>query len=306
MKNLLFVLLSLFCVQLAQAKKVELSLNLEVGHTYITKSVSVGTINQEMMGKSIDIDMEITGNMSFKVTNKSAAGYDLDVQYTSMVMDMKMPQMNMTFSSETPDAKDPLSGMLAKMTNKTFQLTLSKKGEVLGVKNLDVILNEAIGALGELPEAQKQQLQEQLSDNYGVDAFRGNMGSMLSIFPADPVKVGDSWKSSLKLKSGMVLDLEMTYTYNGEEGDYYLVSGEGTVESPENSSPIKTNGMSMSFEMSGTMKSDLKIDKKTGWVMAGTAEQKISGKAKIAGNEQMPNGMEIPMKLSTTTTYTGE
>ena len=131
-----------------------------------------------------------------------------------------MPQMNMTFSSETPEAKDPLSGMLAKMTDKSFQLTLSRKGEVLDVKNLDVIMNSALDALGDnMPAAQKEQLQKQLGDNYGENAFRGNMGSMLTIFPAQPVEVGDSWKSSLNLESGMVLNVDITYTFKGEEGD---------------------------------------------------------------------------------------
>ena len=54
------------------------------------------------------------------------------------------------------------------------------------------------------------------------------------------------------------------------------------------------------------MKSDLKVDKKTGWVMAGTAEQSINGKAKIGANDQMPDGMDIPMTIKTTTTFTGK
>lgn len=306
MKNLLILFIALFSTQLVLAKKTELSLNLEVGHTYITKSVSVGSISQELMGQKINIDMDITAEMSFKVIGESDAGYDMEVQYTSMVMEMKMPQMNMTFSSETPDANDSLSGMLAKMTDKAFQLTLSKKGDVLDVKNLDMIMKDAIDALGDMPEAQKEQLQKQLGDSYGEDAFRGNMGSMLTIFPAQAVEVGDSWKSSLQIESGMVLNVDVTYTLKGEEADCYLISGEGKMSTPENGASVETNGMAMSFIMTGTMKSDMKIDKKTGWVMAGTAEQSIDGKAKIDGNDQMPEGMEIPMTVITTTTFSGE
>ncbi len=307
MKNLLFLFIALLAFQLVHAKKTELRLNLEVGNTYTTKSVSVGTISQEMMGQNINIDMKITAEMSFRVIDESDEGYDLDGQYTSMVMEMKMPQMNMTFSSETPEAKDPLSGMLAKMTDKSFQLTLSRKGEVLDVKNLDVIMNSVLDALGDnMPAAQKEQLQKQLGDNYGENAFRGNMGSMLTIFPAQPVEVGDSWKSSLNLESGMVLNVDITYTFKGEEGDYYLISGEGTMSTPDNGASIETDGMSMSFAMTGAMKSDLKVDKKTGWVMAGTAEQSINGKAKIGANDQMPDGMDIPMTIKTTTTFTGK
>lgn len=305
MKKLTLLLSILFCFLLVQAKKADLVLNLEVGNTYYTKSVTAGTINQEVMGQSIKIDMEVTAEMSFAVTGKSDEAFDLDVTYTSMVMDMKMPQANMTFSSKTPDAQDPLSGMLSKMTEQAFQLKLSNKGEVLEVKNLDVLMNSAIGAIGDLPEAQKQQLQKQLSDSYGMGAFKGNIGTMLSIFPDHKVKVGDSWNSSLNLESGMTLNVDMTYTYKGEEGGYYLIAGEGAMSTPENGSSIEANGMQMSFEMKGDMTSDLKIDKKTGWVMSGTTKQSFEGKISMAGNDQMPEGMEIPMSMTMTTIYTG-
>jgi hypothetical protein len=195
--------------------------------------------------------------------------------------------------------------MLSKMTDKSFQLTLSKKGEVQGVKNLDEIMNAAFDAIGDMPEAQKEQLKKQLSSSYGENAFRGNMGSMLTIFPAQPVEAGDSWTSSLKLEAGMVLNMDMVYTFIGEEDGYYLVSGEGTLATPEKGASIETNGMLMSFEMGGTMKSDLRIDKKTGWIAAGTVDQAIEGKTKIEGNSQMPDGMEIPMKMTTRTNYEG-
>jgi len=305
MKNLLFLFIALLAFQLAHAKKTELRLNLEVGQTYTSKSVSVVNITQEMMGQTISIDMKITSETLFKVIDKSGANYDLDVQYKSMVMEMKTPQMTMTFSSETPNAPDPLSGMLAKLTEQSFQVSLNDKGDVLGVKNLDALMNAAIGAMGDLPEVQKQQLQKQLSDNYGEDAFRSNLGSLLSIFPEHAVEVGESWKVSQKLEAGMALNLEMTYTFKGEEGDLYLFSGEGTLASPPSGASIEANGMKMTFEMNGTMKSDLKVDKKTGWVMAGTTEQGIEGKTRIATNDQMPDGMEIPMNIKTTTTFTG-
>ncbi|RKD91674.1 DUF6263 family protein [Mangrovibacterium diazotrophicum] len=288
-----------------QAQKVDISLNLKKGATYQSKSVSIGEITQEVMGQSIKIDMEITGVMAFTVTNQLDNAFEIDGKYVSLVMNMKMPQTTMTFSSETPDSQDPLSSMLAKMTQRSFQFTLSKKGEVLAVKNLDVLMDSALSEIGDLPAVQKEQLMKQLSDSYGEDAFRGSMGTMLTIFPDHPVAVGDSWKSSLALKSGMTMDVAMTYTFKGEEGGFYLISGEGTMATPEGGSPVVSNGMQMSFEMSGSMVSDLKLDKKTGWVMAGTSEQQMTGKTKVAPTDQLPNGMDIPMTMKTTSTYTG-
>lgn len=57
--------------------------------------------------------------------------------------------------------------------------------------------------------------------------------------------------------------------------------------------------MDMKFNMNGTMISDIKVDKKTGWVLEAKITQDITGEAQVKGNAQMPDGLTLPMTIKT-------
>ena len=62
--------------------------------------------------------------------------------------------------------------------------------------------------------------------------------------------------------------------------------------------------MPLKYDMAGTMTSDIKIDKKTGWTMSAKISQSIKGNAYVKDNPQMPGGMTIPMTISNDMTIT--
>ena len=67
---------------------------------------------------------------------------------------------------------------------------------------------------------------------------------------------------------------------------------------------IQSNGMPLKYDMSGTMSSEIKINRKNGWVIESKINQIIKGTAQIKDNPQMPGGMTIPMTLSNEMTIT--
>ena len=305
MKKILLLLPLLCLVLFTQAKKVDLALRLETGHVYPLIQVSNATIVQEVMGQKMSINMTISGDMEFAVTGEVNGVYEMDVKYTKLNMEMKMPQGNVTFSSET-GANDPMSGIFAKMVNQVFQIEMTEKGKVLSVKKIDELFTNAFAALPDMPEAQKQKVLEQVQKAYGEKAFTGSIESMMAVFPADEVKEGDSWQNEVKLEAGMSAIQASTYTLKGEEDGAYVLQGEGRITTADNDDSIKSAGIDMKLDLNGTVISDIKLDKKCGWVLAATVTQALAGKAIVKANEQLPNGLDIPMTMDTTTTYAGE
>lgn len=104
----------------------------------------------------------------------------------------------------------------------------------------------------------------------------------------------------------MALNIQSRCTLKSDKADSYTIVCEGKVSTPENAPAIETNGVQISMEMGGQTNSEIKIDKKTGWLIAGTAILKMAGKSRILPNDKMPDGMDIPMVIKTTTNYTGE
>lgn len=303
MKRLFFLLFAIGLISQLNAQSVDLRLNLDQGKTYTSKTISEANVVQTVMGQQMNIEMTITSGMSFTVTNKTADFYELDVQYTSMIMDMKMPQANMTFSSENAGSDDPVSGLLAKMKESPFKLKMTPKGKVLEVKDLDKLMDALFANMEGMPDMQKAQMRQQIEQSFGQEAVGNNLGSMLGYFPEGKVKPGDSWTSSQEIMTGMAGDFDVTYTYKGQEGGFYLIHSEGKITPKEDSEFMESNGMQVKSELGGIMSADVKVAQKTGWIEGGTGVVNMEGKTIVKANEQMPEDMELPMKIDVKMTY---
>lgn len=109
-----------------------------------------------------------------------------------------------------------------------------------------------------------------------------------------------------KLESGMSMNLSTTYSLVDQTDDYYLISGQSILESTDKDSFQDSNGISMRFDMSGTMTSNIKIDKNSGWIQEATVNQDLKGDAHVKESPELPDGLTIPMTLSNELNYTNQ
>ena len=303
-KLLLSMIVALSVTFTCQAKKTELSLHLQQGKTYSQVSNSHVTIDQQVQGQSMKMVMNITGSMSFHVTAVTAEGYDMDVQYDSLSMSMQMPMGSRSFSSESTDSTDIFSSVLKSMKHQPFQVKMTRKGKITEVKNLNKLFDSMFSELPQVPAPQREQIKAQLVRSYGEDAFKGNMEMSLAIYPDKPVAKGDTWVMVNKQKSGMPVEITTTYTYKGDEADDYLITGDSKLQTEDNGQFVENNGMQMKYDMSGTMTSQIKVNKTTGWIKEAHLQQEMKGTTTVKANARMPNDMLIPMTMHNDMTFT--
>ena len=96
----------------------------------------------------------------------------------------------------------------------------------------------------------------------------------------------------------MAADVHTTYEYLGEEDGYFHLRGNGTIQTADKDAYVEQNGMPMQYDMTGSIMSEIKLDKNTGWIEEAKVQQHIEGDAYIKGNPQAPEGMKIPMVLN--------
>jgi len=61
--------------------------------------------------------------------------------------------------------------------------------------------------------------------------------------------------------------------------------------------------MKINYDISGTMTSEIKVDRKSGWIIKSTIDQKMDGTVKIK-SPQLPSEMEMPMSMTNHLTVT--
>lgn len=174
---------------------------------------------------------------------------------------------------------------------------LLKNGKVKEVSGIEKLFSGIFEKFPQLPEAQKEQLKQQLDKAYGENAFKGNIEMVTAIFPDHPVEKGDKWKINTELESGMAIDMETNYEYQGNEGANYLIRGESVLKTQDKDAYVEANGMPLKYDMEGVMTSDIRIDKESGWIVEAKINQEIKGDAHIKDNPQIPGGMTIPMTM---------
>ncbi|SEM08264.1 hypothetical protein SAMN05216436_101356 [bacterium A37T11] len=287
-----------------QAQEIQLGLHLKKGSHYKQLSRVNTTVDQEVMGQSMQVEANIVGSTDYLVSNIRDTLYDLTVQFDSLRMEMKMPQGGAHFSSENIAANDPMSKALASLKNAPFTIVLSQSGKVVDVTGTEQLFTGMMKSLDTLGAAQKAQLADQLKQAYGAQAMKGNLEMFLGIFPNKKVKAGDQWTTETNLSGAMDAHLVNTYQLSEVTADQYILKGNSTLGTDSTKERL-ANGIPMKFDLKGSMTSTIKIDKATGWISEGQFQQDLKGIAHISRNEKIPQDMSIPMTIKTISAVSG-
>lgn len=297
MKKLICLVIAFVIIVDADAQKIKLCFNLTKGETYSHNMVSTSTISQEINGQSLTIDMNMSCNINYTVSDIIDSVYVLSVQYESMSIKMKMPKGTMEFNSENKDVNDAFSTVLGAMKHQKFNLKMTKTGKINEVSKLDSLFVNVLDKLPEMTAARKQQLQAQFMKAFGEKAFKGNFEMVTLIYTDKQIEKGSKWITSTQLESGVFAKMITTYELADITDSYAEIKGNSTIGTTDKDAFMETNGMQMRYDMKGNMITDIKVDLKTGWVIASKTNQNIDGINEIKDSPKMPGGMKIPMTV---------
>lgn len=306
MKRLLILIFITSFFQTVFAQKQKLGFNLVVGKTYYQIMQSSSNIEQDIKGQKVSINLTISGQIAFKVTNLNDTIYDISVSYHQLAMLMKLPNRDVSFNSDNKDENDIFSQLLSAIIDKPFFIKMTTLGRIVEVKNIDSIFEEALDKFTKLSETQKQQMMGQLMQAFGEKSFKGNFEMITAIYSNNPVEKGDTWTTKTNLETGMAATLITTFELKDKVENYNLIIGNGNIETLNKDAYTQVNGMPAKYNLTGTLNSSLKVDNKTGWIIEGKIKELISGTVEIKDNPNLPGGMSIPMSISAENTYSSK
>jgi hypothetical protein len=304
MKKIIILLFVFASAQLGFSQKQTIELNLKTGDTFTQNYNADIAIVQSFNGQEMSIKMNIGSKWSMKVLGYTNNVYDLEATYNHIKMTMALPNGNMEYDSDKNDENDIMSKVLGGMINKPFSFKMTKSGKITEVTGVENLYSGVFDSVGQVDELQKKQILDQIMQSFGDKAFKGNLEMSMAIFPETNVRKGDSWTINTKLESQMTADIQTVYTLTEVGADYYMLSGKSGIKQIESENTVNLNGMDLQYTIAGTMTSNLKIDKATGWIKDGDIRQELDIELKIADNPQVPGGMTIPMQVDSKTKIT--
>ncbi|MFC0516976.1 DUF6263 family protein [Mucilaginibacter angelicae] len=306
MKKILFAGVLAIISIAAHAQKVKPALKLTKGDTYYLVTSSVSEINQNMNGQANNINLNVGSKLSFKVLNADDSLYYMEVNYMILTMKMQLPTGNVAFDSNKKDAADVVSSLLAGLTNKPFTARITKTGKVRAVDNIEVMISSVIDGFPQAQGVQKEQLKTQLLQTFGSATIKGNIEMIMAIFPDKAVSKNDEWHVNTDIGGTMAAKLASVYRLVDVTPQNYVIHGEASINSDPAIDYKAMMGVAMKYNIKGTMVSDIKTDKITGWVTESNIKQVIDGTIDIKDSPQTPGGLSFPMSAKTETVITAK
>lgn len=212
---------------------------------------------------------------------------------------MQTPQGAMEFSSDDGSTQNVFSRIVTAIIDKPFKVIMDKQGEVIDVQGVEDLWENAVNQFDEVPEMQKEQIKSQLMNAYGNKALKGNMEMMTRIFPDHAVTIGDEWAVRTNLEGAMHASVDSKYQLAEINSDHVLINGNSVIETADEEKYVEMGGMELRYDVKGSMTSEIKVDKASGWIIEAKISQKMKGDSHIKRNPQMPDGMTIPMETTT-------
>jgi hypothetical protein len=300
----MFTLLLCILALAGRAQEESLAFNLKKGETYTQAWDISTTVAQQVMGQQMSIDVTMRVELSYLVKEKSAEHYDIDLTFDRITMNMAMPQGNMSVSSESEDTSDLFSQVMAAIKGVPVHLKMSARGKLIEIDNLESIYASIPERFPKLPAARLEQVIAQAKSTFGNDLLNQNMEAVT--FPDKPVARGESWTvETVQTNAGNALKVQTTYTFQGSEGGYWNITSASTLASADKEAFASMNGMQVKSDLNGTASGEIKLDKASGWIVAGKITQKMSGKLVMKG-EYFPDGMTTEMEVTSTSITTGK
>ncbi|HUS86290.1 MAG TPA: DUF6263 family protein, partial [Bacteroidales bacterium] len=139
-------------------------------------------------------------------------------------------------------------------------------------------------------------------NQFGDQTIKEMMDSMFSIYPDQPVGIGDSWTRKSIISHGYPMIIDNTWTLKDRQGGRAVIEMNSLIKPNPGAAPMEIGPMKLRQEFTGGSKGTLELDEATGWVKSAKMDQQLSGELTVEGSPQSPEGMTIPMTLKTAIT----
>jgi hypothetical protein len=267
-----------------------LQYNLKKGDVFLVKQVARQAIVQEIEGASHEIVNDISGVMQFKVVNKNADSYAIDITFEDLVMTMtsSIQGVLMEVHAKEVDPDNIQSRIFNSLLNVPIHVELAYNGDILEVQGGDSLVVKMTQASGLQDDFSLNMMEASLKKEFGSEALSNSYKQMTYIYPDKSILVGDTWENTYtgKLTAQNVWKLDSVTSRNA------MISGVATILME-----IKEPATTMILD--GTQDTSITTDLQSGFIL----KMKVEGNSKGYSTIAQLGDQKIPTTISSTVTY---
>ena len=311
------------------AENLDLKLRLKPEQKHNLRIIEENKILRKMSGQSFDINQTKTTELEFEVEQVDANNIaSIKVTYLTLKEKKTSQGKQGGFDSTKPElsAYNSYERTYLSMIGQGFIMKVAPEGRILELTGIDDMYlkmaeriadsededfkkrlkekaqraidrtNQKYGSRAKRIEALKETIKKNPLFAEGI--FSHIVDIMIVPFPRKSVNMGDSWQAKTILPYGERLEVDGTFTLKEKKQELMSIDMNSKIDldnviisamgSPQGQTKLTMNG---------SYQGSFQIDQKTGWMIRKKVDMKSSGEIKMEANQQMPQGMTIPMSI---------
>ncbi|HLT41236.1 MAG TPA: DUF6263 family protein, partial [Sphingobacteriaceae bacterium] len=246
-------------------------------------------IVQELMGNTIEISQNIIVASIFEVVENTDGKMRIKAFYERIAMDANTPQGNVKIDSDNENDGDldnaPELQKLSSMMNKPFYITLTSDGKLIRIEGLEKFIEQGNNTSNPF-------VKELLTEENVISSFE----NFFNVFSSDSVSMGETWNKnrSQGMNNQFELIFEESLTLEGLSEDIAWINTQSQINGA-----ASENSFFDELNIEGTQQGTIEVERYSGLILFSEITQEIQGLLKMQGTE-------VPIKISSTSTHTGE
>ncbi|MFW6287452.1 MAG: DUF6263 family protein [bacterium] len=225
------MLFSLTFVCLA-GKSYDLSFNLQEGSKYDLNMEATTTVNQEIMGQTMEMGQSITASYTYYIKERTDQDiYKIDLALGNMSFDFT--KFEVTSAEEEIDLEslnEEMSYLNDMMTDVDLEMEMDKYGKVMSMKGFEEYINRMYEyAIENSDDPETVTAYQNMASQFNDQVMMESMSQYSVFMPGEKVAVGETWTQEMNLQEGFPFVLSVDYTLDSVTADEFVLSFKGSL-----------------------------------------------------------------------------
>ncbi|WP_143273620.1 DUF6263 family protein [Aquimarina sp. MAR_2010_214] len=271
-KTIIYILVLI--ISITGFSQATLQYNLNVGDSFAIRQDSEQIITQDISGNKQTITNDISAEMSFVVKKVENNLFYIEMKYQTLKMKTSSPSLGVLMdmdTSITPDSTDVQGLIFQGLINSPITLVMQKNGKINALEGTEVLIDNMIKNAGITDPNTITQVRASLDQQWGDNQLLGNFEQMTYIYGKNKATLGDNWENEYtgKMKSKNKWNITSITDKNTK------IAGTSEVE-------MENINASATVIVSGSLKTMITVNSKTGIMLEGNAEGICKGNTLIS------------------------
>ena len=262
-------------------------------------SQSVLNVDNFIVSANGEIDSVVTKTsyrLRFNVVELQDEDFLLESCFKKMLLVNATSEGTYEYMPEKASAFDLVSSIMANIIDQPFSIRLSKKGKVIEIKGLELVIRSAIK---NLPENMTSQFEEMISRWYGSAVLSRNLEMMTMPLPLKTDPNSNNWTLNQSLMFIPSQEINVMYKINDFDANTYHVEGRGTMDKEKHKFGSASSSGKAVSEASFSINAS--YNKENGWFINGEVIELVDGRLKVSDIDEVKDW--IPFQKNTKTTF---